>query len=93
MCITKSELETKVCELRSLRALKEETDNAVKSLEYEIINYMTENKLTEEITDTSKITYRSQTKVSLDKEKLLQTLGEELKAFEKSTTYNVLRVK
>lgn len=41
MCITKNELEQKVAELRSLKALKEETDNELKAMEREIINYMT----------------------------------------------------
>ena len=32
MCVTKSELNTKVAEIRSLKALREETENAIKVL-------------------------------------------------------------
>lgn len=93
MCITKKELEEKVNELRSLKTLKEETENELKALEREIIEYMTENELTEEITDTAKITYKPQSRTTLDKEKLTEILGEDLKPFEKTTSYNVLRIK
>lgn len=93
MCIKKNELEQKVNELRSLKALKEETENEMKSIEREIIDYLTENELTEEITDTAKITYKSQSRTTLDKEKLSEVLGEDLKPFEKVTSFDVLRIK
>lgn len=44
MCITRNELEKKIEELRSLKALKEETENELKALEHEVISYMTEGK-------------------------------------------------
>ncbi len=93
MCISKKELETKVQEIRSLKAMKEELENEVKAIEYEIISYMTENGLAEEITDTAKITYKQQSRTTLDKEKLTEILGEDLKPFEKKTFFNVLRIK
>ena len=93
MCITRAELEKKIEELRSLKALKEETENELKALEYEVINYMKENELTEEITNTAKITYKPQSRTTLDKEKLTEVLGDDLKPFEKVTTYSVLRIK
>lgn len=93
MCIKKVELESKVQELRSLKALKEETENELKAVEREIISYMLENGIDTEITDTAKITYKPQSRTTLDKEKLTEILGEDLKPFEKTTTYNVLRVK
>lgn len=93
MCIKKAELESKVQELRSLKALKEETENELKAIEREIISYMVENGIDTEITDTAKITYKPQSRTTLDKEKLTEILGEDLKPFEKTTTYNVLRVK
>ena len=93
MCITKKELEKKVEELRGLKAIKEELENEVKAVEREIISYMTENGLDTEITDTAKITYKPQTRTSLDKTKLTEILGDDLKPFEKSTSYNVLRIK
>ena len=93
MCIRKAELESKVQELRSLKALKEETENELKAIEREIISYMVENGIDTEITDTAKITYKPQSRTSLDKDKLTEVLGDDLKPFEKTTTYNVLRVK
>ena len=93
MCIKKVELESKVQELRSLKALKEETENELKAVEREIISYMVENGIDTEITDTAKITYKPQSLTTLDKEKLTEILGDDLKPFEKTTTYNVLRVK
>ena len=93
MCIKKAELESKVQELRSLKALKEETENELKSVEREIISYMVENGIDTEITDTAKITYKPQSRTSLDKKKLTEIFGYDLKPFEKTTTYNVLRIK
>lgn len=96
MCISKTELENKVNELRSLKALKEETENELKALEREIIEYMTENGLSEEITDTAKVTYKPQSRTTLDKEKLEKDFlkrGKDLTPFEKTTCFNVLRVK
>ena len=93
MCITRTELEKKIEELRSLKALKEETENELKALEYEVISYMKENELTEEITNTAKITYKPQSRTTLDKEKLTEVLRDDLKPFEKVTTYSVLRIK
>lgn len=52
MCIKKSDLESKVKEIRSLKAMKEELENEIKAVELEVINYMTENGLDTEITDT-----------------------------------------
>lgn len=60
---------------------------------YEVISYMKENELTEEITNTAKITYKPQSRTTLDKEKLTEVLGDDLKPFEKVTTYSVLRIK
>lgn len=93
MCMTKLELEKKVQELRSLKAMKEELENEVKAAEYLIIEYMTENGIDTEITETAKITYKAQSRTTLDKEKLTEILGDDLKPFEKTTSYNVLRVK
>lgn len=93
MCIKKAELESKVQELRSLKALMEETENELKAVEREIISYMVENGIDTEITDTAKITYKPQSRTSLDKKKLTEIFGDDLKPFEKTTTYNVLRIK
>ena len=93
MCITKNELENKVQELRSLKTMKEELENELKAVEREIISYMTENNLDTEFTDTAKITYKSQSRTTLDKDKLKDALGDDLKPFEKVTSFGVLRIK
>lgn len=93
MCITKIELEKKIEELRSLKALKEETENELKALEREVISYMTENNLTEEITNNAKVTYKPQSRTTLDKQKLEEVLGDDLKPYEKVTFFSVLRIK
>lgn len=93
MCISKKELNEKVESIRSLKALKEELENELKAIENEVISYMTENGLDTEITDTAKITYKPQSRTTLDKEKLSEILGEDLKPFEKTTSFKVLRIK
>ena len=93
MCITKSELENKVQELRSLKTMKEELENELKAVEREIISYMTEKDIDTEITDTAKITYKLQNRTTLDKDKLKEIVGEDLKPFEKVTSFKVLRIK
>lgn len=93
MCITKKELESKVQELRGLKVMKEELENELKAVEREIISYMTENDLDVEITDTAKITYKPQSRTSLDKDKLKEIFGEDLKPYEKVSIFKVLRIK
>lgn len=93
MCISKKELNEKVESIRSLKALKEEVENELKAIENEVISYMTENRLDTEITDTAKITYKPQSRTTLDKDKLSEILGDDLKPFEKTTSFNVLRIK
>lgn len=91
MCITKSELEEKVAEIRRYKAIVEEATSIQRSIEAEVISYMVENGLDTEIIDTAKITYKSQTRTSLNKESLADILGD-LKPFEKKTSYHVLRI-
>lgn len=92
MCMTKSELEAKVEEVRKYKAMAEEATNIQKALEQEIISYMNENNLTEEFTDSAKITYKPQVRSTLDKKRLEEDLGS-LEEYTKTTTYNVLRIK
>lgn len=92
MCMTKSELESKVQEIRKYKAMIEEASNIEKALEAEVISYMKENELTEEVTDSAKISYKPQERVSLDKKKLESDLGD-LSDYEKVTRFNVLRIK
>lgn len=90
--MTKQELENKVEELRKYKAMVEEATNIQKAIETEIITYMNENNLTETITDTAKITYKEQTRTTLDKKRLEEDLGS-LAEYERTTSYSVLRVK
>ena len=92
MCISKSELENKVQEIRRYKAMAEEAAEIQKSLEAEVITYMVENGLDTEITDTAKITYKSQTRSTLDKKRLEEDLGS-LEEYTKVTEYSVLRIK
>lgn len=92
MCMTKKELEAKVEEIRKYKTMIEEASNIEKALEAEVISYMNENNLTEEITDTAKITYKLQTRATLDKKRLEEDLGS-LEEYTKTTTYSVLRIK
>lgn len=91
--MTKKELENKVQELRSLKTMKEELENELKSVEREIISYLTENEIDTEITDTAKITYKPQSRTTLDKDKLKEIFGEDLKPYEKVSIFKVLRIK
>lgn len=92
MCISKADLEMKVQEIRRYKAMAEEAANIQHSLEAEVIAYMVENNLTEEYTDSAKISYKSQTRATLDKKRLEEDLGS-LEEYTKVTEYNVLRIK
>ena len=92
MCMTKKELEEKIEEVRKYKAMAEEATNIQKALEHEIISYMNENNLTEEFTDSAKISYKEQTRKSLDKKMLESKLGD-LTKYEKVTSYKVLRIR
>ncbi len=90
--MTKQELEVKVQEIRKYRAMAEEAAEIQKSLEAEVIAYMVENQIDTEITDSAKITYKSQTRATLDKKRLEEDLGS-LEEYTRVTEYSVLRIK
>ena len=92
MCISKAELESRVQEIRKYKAMAEEAAEIQRALEQEVIAYMVENDLTEEFTDSAKITYKPQTRATLDKKRLEEDLGS-LEEYTKVTEYNVLRIK
>lgn len=92
MCISKADLEMKVQEIRRYKAMAEEAANIQHSLEAEVIAYMVENGLTEEFTDTAKISYKQQTRATLNKKRLEEDLGS-LEEYTTVTQYNVLRIK
>ena len=91
---TKQELEQIVQELRGLKIMREELDNEVKALENSIIAYMTEHELDTEITTDSKITYKPQTRETVNKDEVKKLLSEEdYQRVSKVSVYNVLRIK
>ena len=90
--MTKKELQNKIKEIRRYKAMAEEATNIQKALEHEISSYMEENNLTEEFTDSAKISYKEQTRKSLDKKMLESKLGD-LTKYEKVTSYKVLRIR
>lgn len=90
--MTKKELQNKIEEIRRYKAMAEEASNIQKALEHEIFSYMEENNLTEEFTDSAKISYKEQTRKSLDKKMLESKLGD-LTKYEKVTSYKVLRIR
>ncbi len=92
MCISKADLENKVQEIRRYKMMAEEAAEIQKALEAEVINYMVENGLDTEITDSAKITYKRQTRSTLDKKRLEADLGS-LEEYTNVTEYNVLRIK
>lgn len=92
MCISKADLENKVQEIRKYKAMAEEAAEIQKALEAEVIAYMVENKIDTAITDSAKITYKQQTRSTLDKERLEADLGS-LEEYTKVTAYKVLRIK
>lgn len=90
--MTKKELQNKIEEIRRYKAMAEEATNIQKALEHEISSYMEENNLTEEFTDSAKISYKEQTRKSFDKKMLESKLGD-LTEYEKVTSYKVLRIR
>ena len=55
-------------------------------------NTQATQEINAEFVSNAKIPYKPQSRTTLDKEKLTEVLGEDLKPFEKTTSYNVLRV-
>lgn len=91
--MTRQELETKVAEIRKYKAMIEEATKIEKELEKAVINHLVENGLTEEVTDSAKITYSERTRTTLDNARLTEIFGADLEPFKKITTYNVLNIR
>ena len=70
MCINKDELSNRVAEIRNLKAMKEELDNQLKSLEFDVISFMKETEQSEYIGTDFKVTYKPQSRTTLDKKAL-----------------------
>ena len=93
MCINREELSNRVAEIRNLKAMKEELDNQLKALEFDVISFMRETEQSEYIGTDFKVTYKPQSRTTLDKKALQDILGDDLQPFEKVSTYNVLRIR
>ena len=65
MCINKDELSNRVAEIRNLKAMKEELDNQLKSLEFDVISFMKETEQSEYIGTDFKVTYKPQSRTTL----------------------------
>ena len=91
--MTREELEIKIQEIRRYKAMAEEATNIQKSIEAEVIAWMTSKQLDTAMSDTAKITFKDQSRTTLDRKALEEVLGEDLKPYEKTTTYKVLRIK
>ena len=91
MAITANELHAKVAERRSLKALKDETENALKAIEMDIANFLKENSIDEYIGNDYKVTYKYQSRTTLDNARLEEDLGD-LSTYQKISTFPVLRI-
>lgn len=94
MCISKNELEAKVAEYRKYRAIKEEAEEILKSLEFEMKEYLTDNGIDEARVADGKISCKEVSrKGSLDEE-LMALDGIDVESFRKpSTTYKRFTLK
>ena len=92
MCKTISDLTVAVAEYRSLKAMKEELDAQIKSIEHEIIGYLDDNeKLSETGVDfTVKLTTCERR--TLDSKRLESDLGS-LAEYQKVSQYRRLYVR
>lgn len=92
MCRTMKELERVVADYRSMKAMKEQIDAEVKSLEYEIIGYMYANeKLTETGNDFT-IKLSTCERRTVDTKRLEADLGS-LAEYQRISQYRRLYVK
>ena len=92
MCITRKDMDSKINEIRQLKAMKEELEQNLSALQNEVIDYFKENEVDEVIGNDFKATYKMQTRETLDKKKLEADLGD-LTEYTKVTSYPVLRIK
>lgn len=105
MCITVAAMNEKMQEVQSLKRLKEETENAIKALEREIIDFLTENEADYKTTNKTgkeiiqfignihKATYSDQTRETVNKEEVKKLLSdEEYQQVSSVSTFKVLRI-
>ena len=105
MTVTVQELNKKVAEIKSLKMLKEETEEAIKALENEVISFLQEteecettdkkgNPIRQYIGTDYKAPYSSQSRETVDRAAVKEILSDEqYQKVSKVSTYNVLRIK
>lgn len=105
MCIKKSELESKVNELRSLKILKEETENEIRALESSIIEFLQETEECQTMNKEGKpilqyigldfkATYAEQERKNVDRDAVEKLLtAEDFAKVLKISRFGVLRIK
>ena len=76
MCITRKEMDSKINEIRQLKAMKEELEQNLSALQNEVIEYFKVNELEEVIGGKFKATYKMQSRETVDKKKLESDLGD-----------------
>ncbi len=102
--ITKSELNKAVEELRSLKALKEETEQAIREAENVVIEFLNESEECEAIDKNGKpirqyigtdykATYSMRTRENINKEAVKKLLNaEQFSSVRTESTFGVLRI-
>ena len=105
MCITTAEMNEKMEEIKSLKMLKQETEDNIKVLEMEVVEYLNENRndcmatnskgkeILQFIGNLCKATLSTQSRETVDKAEVRKLLNEEDYAkVSKTRTYPVLRI-
>lgn len=103
MCMTVKEMNETMEEIRSLKLLKEETEDTIKGLERKVIEFLEEtegcqttdkkgNPVLKFVGSSHKATYAWQSRESIDKEVVKQLLDDDYDKVIKVNTYPVLRI-
>ncbi len=105
MCITTAEMNKKMEEIKSLKMLKQETEDNIKALEREVIEYLSENEddckatnskgkeILQFIGNMCKATLSVQERETVDKAQVKKLLNEEdYGKVSKVSAYPVLRI-
>lgn len=105
MCVTVAAMNAKMEEVQSLKRLKEETEEAIKALEREIIEFLTENEADCKTTNKSgkeilqfignihKATLSDQSRETVNKEEVKKLLSDdEYQQVSSISTFKVLRI-
>lgn len=103
MCMTVKEMNETMEEIKSLKLLKEETEDAIKNLERKVIEFLEEteecqttdnkgNPVLKFIGSSRKATYAWQSRETVDKEVVKELLNDDYDKVIKVNTYPVLRI-